>query len=224
MSNSRTFRDRMRQLCPPWLQRGNNERLLYAIALQVDVFGEALLAGVKLRFPNLYSAESLPLIGRERRIARGSLEPDATYAARLTRWLDDHRMRGGPYALLAQLHAFYAPDNFPVDLIYRNGRRYHMAADGTVTRSDASTFSPDADAARWARWWLFLYTDAYPTPTPEQLAALRLVPRAWNAAHCAGSLVVMPTGAELWNFPLGRTWNESGTWNTTAPSAVLPID
>ena len=217
-----TFRDRIRQLSPPWLQHGWAEKLLYSWGAQLDAFADTLIAGVKMRFPGLYSMESLSLIGRERRISRGLLENDATYAARLPRWLDDHRRRGGPYAMLAQLHAYYSPP-FHIELIYRSGRRYTMAPDGTVTRDDI-VWNPDGNPAQWARWWLFLYTDDYLPPlTAQQLADIRLIPTEWNAAHCFGTVVVFPTGAELWDFPNGHTWDESGVWDTPDVVSTVPV-
>src|ERR1044072_31681 len=112
-----TFRDRMReQWSPPWLGEGNNERLGYATALQADMLGDALAAALLSRFPGLYTEETLPLIGRERRIARGPSEPSGSYAGRLVRWLDGHARRGNPYALLQQIFAYYAPNNFEVQL------------------------------------------------------------------------------------------------------------
>lgn len=218
----KTFRDRVARFVPPWLQFGNNAKLLYAVLVQLDIMGDALVAGVKSRFPGHYSFDSLSQLGRERRIVRGPNEPDATYAGRLIRWLDDHRTRGGPYAMLAQIYAFYAPNNFAVDLVYRNGRRYRMDADGNIVR-DQIDWHPDTMPEKWARWWLFYWTDAFPAPTPEQIATLKLVPTEWNAAHTLGTLYVMPSNAELLNYPPGHTVNESGTINRPGPSAVLDI-
>jgi hypothetical protein len=158
-----TFRDTLRRRSPPWLQHGRAERVLYAIGVQLDAFADALVAGARLRFPGLYSDESLPLIGRERRIPRGRYELGSTYAARLTRWLIDHRRRGGPYALLAQLHAHYAPDNFVAELVYRNGQRYTMDASGAVVRDEVDflaeppqLWTPSTPPSQWAMWWLIL--------------------------------------------------------------------
>lgn len=218
---TRTFRDRLRRASPPWLQHGWAEKLLYAYGAQVDAFADALVAGVKMRFPNLYSPESLPLIGRERRIARGLLEDDATYASRLTRWLDDHRRRGGPYALLAQLHAYYHPNDFPVQLIYRSGRRYSMDVNGNVTRDDI-TWSPDAQPDKWARWWLLMFTDAYPLPLSAQdTADIALIPTEWNAAHCFGSVILLPTGGEIIDSP--GLIDQPGTIDTTVAATTIPI-
>ncbi len=220
---TRTFRDRIRMVMPSWLQHGWAEKLLYAIGAQVDVFADALVAGVKMRFPGLYSEESLPLIGRERRISRGLLEDGATYAARLRRWLDDHRRRGGPYAMLAQLYAYFQPNNFPIALIYRSGRRYSMDAAGVVVRDDTS-FKPDDAPEQWARWWLIMEADAYMPPLSDQdVTDIRLIPTEWNAAHCTGIVIVMPAGGELWNYPLGRVWNESGVWNTADVVSAVQV-
>lgn len=222
----KTFRDYANKL-PRWLQRYWGSRFIYALWIQTDAFIDALVAGVKMRFPGYYSFESLPLIGRERRIQRGLSESDATYAARLPGWLDAHATRGGPYALLQQLFAFYAPNNFPVRLIYRSGRYFDLATDGTITMGDQPSFSPDNMPSKWARWWLIFQ---WPTPVPAKrkwgafkwgdgstygsgftsadVYDLKLVPREWNAAHAQGALVIV-NGGWVYGFP-PRKWGESG--------------
>jgi hypothetical protein len=228
-----TFRDTIRQISPPWLRRGNAEKLLYALALPFDALAEAVASAVKLRFPGVYSPESLPYLGRDRRIRRGRNENSHVYAERLTRWLDDHRSRGGPYAMLAQLHAHYAPEAFDIELVYFSGRTFSLDPDGNVTISDIE-WLPDADEAKWARWWLFFH---WPDPigldgtwgdgalwgdggvwgydlSSEDVDDLRSVPREWNAAHAVGRLVLLFEGVELWGYPEG-TWGEpGGVWGS----------
>ncbi len=239
MTDVITFRDTVRSASPPWLKNGRAEKILYAVAIQLDALGEALVAGVKIRFPNLYSAESLPLIGRERRIRRGRLESDATYATRLLRWLDDHRHRGGPYALLAQLHAHYAPASFAITLIYYSGRRFTMAVDGSVVR-DEVVWHPDGNAAKWARWWLFYdWPDSITLDddwgsgtwgdggvwgsslTVDDVTDLRLVPREWNAAHPFGRIVLL-NNAETWDFP-PELWDDGGLWDSANSAIELDV-
>lgn len=222
MPTLQTFRDSIRKVSPPWLQNGLAEVILYTIGLQIDAFGDALVAGVKMRFPGLYSYESLPLIGRERRILRGRSEPDATYAARLTRWLVDHQRRGGPYALLAQLYAHYAPNNFPIKLVYQSGRRYSMDVNGVVTRDDI-VWGPDSLTTLWARWWLFFETDTFGTPTGDALDDIIAIPSAWNAGHCLGYIVLRPAGAELIDYP-GGTIDQAGTIDTTVATMTIAVD
>lgn len=220
-----TFRDTLRKHCPPWLQRGLAEKLLYSIGVHCDAFSDALVAAAKQRFPGYYSFDSLPLLGRERRITRGRSESDENYAARIARFFSDHQLRGGPYALLSQLFIHYTPDTFPIDLIYYAGsRRFQMDVGGDVTR-DLVTWTPDTNAAKWARWWLFYYTDqwAVTPPSAAELQDLRLIPRQWNAAHPLGYIVLFPAGAEMWNFPLGRLWNRHVLWNNPVGGLTIEV-
>lgn len=211
-----TFRDLIRRVCPPWLQNGEAEKLLFAIAVQIDALGDAVTYAIAARFPGVYTMSSLATIGRERRIRRGALETDTAYAERLRRWLYDHQRRGGPYALLGQLHANFGADrDWPIVLQYRSGARYTLAPDGTVTR----TVVPSANDPQWATWSLFYVTDKY---TAADLPDLAIIPREWIAAHCFGSVKLLVTGGELWDYPNEYKWNQSGTWNT-APVASIGI-
>lgn len=216
-----TYRDRIRAIVPPWLRTGNNGKVLWALALQLDTYADMLVAGVKLRFPGLYTYETLAPIGRERGIRRGRIESNLTYAGRLIRWLTDHKVRGGPYAMLAQLHAHYAPASFVIHLRYKSGRRFVMDADGNITKD---TVLPGSNQAQWARWTLFYFTEEWPTPdtvTPDDKTDLTLIPKEWNAAHCIGRIVLMPTGVELWNYHVPpRRWNNHSVWNKVAGTAL----
>lgn len=198
-----TFRDAIRIGSPPWLRRGNNQKLLFAFGLLVDVLGTVLQQGVRSRFPGYKGDyQSLPLLGRERRIPRGRLESDENYAARLEVWLDAHRHRGGPYALLDQLHKHYADASgvaFPIELIYRSGRRFSMAADGSVVMDDVADWNPGNPAEQWATITLLYYTDDLPVATADDLNDLRMIPVAWNAAHVLGQIIIMPTGASFFD-------------------------
>jgi len=206
----RTFRDAIREISPWWLRGPVGGSILYAIGSVVDGLADAVRAGVKLRFPSYYSDESLPLIGRERRIRRGRFEVDSSYARRLLPWLDHHRLRGGPYALLAQINAFYSPRTFPVALWYASGRQFLMQPDGSITHVDNPWLPPDEAMPRWARWWLvYVWPDAlsgdgiWSDPgvwtdggvwdlnmSPSEVRDLRVVPREWNAAHSIGYITL----------------------------------
>lgn len=207
----RTYRDAIREISPWWLRGPIGGSVLYAIGSVVDLFGDGLRAGVKMRFPGFYSSESLPLIGRERRIRRGRYELDETYVERLVPWLDHHRTRGGPYALLAQVHAFYRPSNFSIELRYASGRRFVMSPDdGSIVRGNIVWSPPDGAAPLWARWWLIYQwpyaiddDGTWDSPgvfddggvwdcnlAPDELRDIRLVPREWNAAHAIGYITL----------------------------------
>lgn len=218
-----TFRDTIREKAPPWLREGLGGALLWAIGLHMDAFADALVAGVKLRFPGLYSNESLPLLGRDRRIRRGRAEADEIYATRLRRWIDDHRTRGGPFAMLAQLAAHYASAPMEIHLVYRSGRRFVMTEGGTVTIDDL----PLTNVQDWAKWTLYFFWPTGPAVetwgtgdwggarvwgsnlTPNEIVDMRLVPKEWNAAHCFGRIVLLTPEAKLWGYPV-TTWGAPG--------------
>jgi hypothetical protein len=135
------------------------------------------------------------------------------------RWLEDHKTRGGAYALLNQLYYHYAPDSFPIALIYPSGGQFTLHPDGTITYVEAVT----GHVPQWARWYLLYFTDTLPVSTPADLADLAVVPREWIAAHCLGEILVMPTGAELWDYPPTEPWNGPGPWNTPDTTIRIPV-
>jgi hypothetical protein len=236
-----TFRDEARNVAPWWAARDSSRigKLLYTIGLQLDGLADAAVAAIKMRYPGLYSTDSLALIGRERRIQRGPEESDEAYAARLQRWWEDHRRRGGPYAMLEQIFAFWSPAPFPVDLLYRNGRRFVMDEDGEIER-DIIAWEQDEEPEKWARWWLFYewphsiaadgawgsagtYDDGGVWDsdlTVEEVANIRAVPTEWNNAHSFGTVVLLSDGRDLWDYPTG-TWDEpGGVWTTEGPAQL----
>lgn len=134
----------VRKLTPPWLQRTEGAAVMEGIAQVLDEFvHDRIVQGVKLRFPGAppraLDEKALALIGRERRVRRGPGEDAATYAPRLRGWWDAHRTRGGPYALLEQLYAFFVGWlNVRMDVVYYSGTRRWIDASGTITHDSIS--------------------------------------------------------------------------------------
>jgi hypothetical protein len=232
-----TLRDQLSSVVPPWLRRSVGGRLLYAIALHFDALVELATIAIKIRFPGLYSYESLPSLSRERRIRRGLGETDASFAARLRGFFEAHRDRGGPYVLLEQIFARYrysVDGAFPVHLMYTSGARFDLATDGAITR-DVDTWGTGLGPEEWAHWWL-----VYEWPTTilndgtwgdpgawgdggvwgstlsvADVTDLRLIPTEWNNGYCKGHLVVLSPGQalwgvpdELWGVPVGGMWGD----------------
>lgn len=211
------FRDTLWLLCPPWLQHGYAQAVLYAVSVQLDAGADALNAGVKIRFPGVYTPESLGMIGAERRIRRGLSESDANYAQRLVRWLEDHKRRGGPYAMLDQMYWHYAPDTFPITISYPSGAVFSMDAAGEVTWNISAT--PNFDA--WSQIVILYFTD---TLDPSDAEDIRTIPREWLAAHVIGELVLMPAGARLWGYPRGaHLWGDDIPWGSGPDGGRFPI-
>lgn len=123
---------------PPWLTRIVGEKYMRSLGERIDALVTRVAQGVRHRFPGDIDESSLGTIGRERRIRRGPEEPPASYARRLRKWWDAHRRRGGPYALLGQLHAYFADlhDLPRIDVVATSGNR-HWVAQG-VADIDAS--------------------------------------------------------------------------------------
>jgi hypothetical protein len=240
-----TFRDAIRSMVPWWAGRetGRIGKVLYAIGVHVDALVEAHVAAIKIAYPGLYSPESLSLIGRDRRIRRGPQESNEVYASRLPGWWAAHKRRGGPYALLEQLRAYWS-NTFRIDLVYYSGRRFTALEDGSPIARDDIEWTPDSVPAKWARWWLFYFwpetvndDGVWTDPgtwddggvwdsdlTLEDVANIRAIPAEWNAKHCYGRVVLLSDGAELWDYPEGP-WDEpGGVWGGGAGPTVAQLD
>jgi len=220
------FREAIRAASPLWLATGYNEKILYSAHALLDATGAATQQGILCRFPGVALDESLPYIGKERRIRRGLYEDNPTYADRLRYWLRDHRFRGGPYALLNQLYLHYKPHGFPIDLIYASGKRYSITATNPTPVESMIVWS-QTGSLKWAQWTLIYYTDQFSGAlTPDQIADLASIPREWNAAHAIGTIIVLPTGGELWDSPPPAAWDTPlpSTWSAAlGPSQIITI-
>lgn len=150
----------MRRISPKWLQAYWGGRLIYSIALQLDALGDGVKFGVMLRFPNAYSPESLPLIGRERGILRGFDESDEAYGLRLRTWLDDHQRAGSPYILIRQVQGYLAPHVVPARTVNDKGAWQTIGADGVKLYTLGGNWNWDGDESAQSRFWLILYPPA----------------------------------------------------------------
>jgi hypothetical protein len=183
---STRWRDAIRAAVPAWLREGLAEKIGYSIGVQLDALDDWTTFAVKSRFPLLYGNQSLPTLGRDRKLPRGVVEDDATYAARLREWLTTHSTRGNPYTFLEALRAYWGP-GFTAELVYNTApyRTYTMDLAGDITRSDQPGFVAPVALSGWARWWLF--------PVGTSL----------DASGASG----------LWGA-LGNQWGELGLWGT----------
>jgi hypothetical protein len=196
---------------PPWLLRTEGLRLIGALADVIDDHRDRMVAGVKLRFPGLYTLEGVDRIGRERRLRRGPSESAAVFASRLPRWWEDHRTRGNGYALLEQMLAYFAGTlDPPFDVVSYLGVRHVIDTDGGITR-DKITWGTDGGGL-WARVWVFLRTSAS-TVDAATLEAYAAIVRDWLPAHALGTLVVLHPDTRLWDYPQPvPDWADDWDW------------
>lgn len=201
-----TFRDQLLAILPRWLKATYIGAVMYAIGIHFDAFADELIEGIQRRWPNDASEDAAEKFEIDRQIDRGIDEPWSTYQVRLRRWRVDHRGRGGPYALLNQLRAYWA-DAFEIRLhYYGTDTSYFVMSPGADIVRTTST-----NTARTCGFWSLTYDWPFPLPapylwgtgkwgdgrvwgsglTPAQVASLRKVPRKWGNAHSRGILFLV---------------------------------
>lgn len=203
----------IRRVTPPWLQRTRGGRLMQVLAAQADELVDKTIDGVLARMPGSQATTdptALAMVGRERRIRRGPGEDAATYARRLRSWWDAHRTRGGAYALLGQLYAFFLDWlNVRMDVVYYSGTRRWIDEDGVITR-DAITWTAsgpeEGDAFAFASNITagddFIYLgglqDSFPLHGPYDV-------RVWDGTNPTGEVVEVERQDESGNLLLTGT-------------------
>lgn len=199
-------------MLPPWLLRTEGLKLIGAFADVIDDHRDRFVAGVKLRFPGLYTLEGVEKIGRERRLRRGPNEDAEVFAARLQRWWEDHRTRGNGYALLEQMLAYLVGTlDPPYDVVSYLGVRHVMDTDEEITR-DKITWGTD-ETGLWARIWAFLYTTAS-TVDDATLESYAAIVRDWIPGHVIGYVVVIHPDTRLWDYPQPvPDWDDGWDWD-----------
>ena len=156
--SSITFRRMVANKLPAWLRSGEGGLVAYTLAWMLDAFRDRARLAIFVRFPQWCPPDALAPHGRDRGIVRGIYDTDESYAARLIPWLDYHRRRGNPWAMLEQLQAYCGGS--VVRTVDRRGNWYSIAADGTQTYVAANglwTWDDRAASPEWARGWAIVY-------------------------------------------------------------------
>jgi len=199
------FRTAFYKFMPSWLYSDEGELVNYSLGVIMDAFLERLWLGVRARMPSYAPPDAFPRLGRDRKIVRGINEGLESYAVRLIRWLDDHLVRGNPYALLEQLRAYCNVDMM-ARVVDARGNWFTIDADGVRSFSLAqanwdwgdNTLDGSGNITNWGRFWVVLYP-------PTTL---------WTQTPAWGD-------PALW----GGAWGTDGyTWGSTAtPSQVAAV-
>lgn len=171
-------------LLPSWLVEDEQEKVNFSLTLIMDGFLERLYQGVAAPLASVGTETALSLIGRDRKITRGFAEPAETYRERLVRWLDDHKIRGGPRARMAQLWAYLNPYRVMLRNVADNESRSvwdtleaGFEEDDDTDTADAITRDVRSGSDRNWNWdgthtpklWSRFWTIVYPTTSTEPL-------------------------------------------------------
>lgn len=195
---------------PPWLLRTEGLKLIGGIADVIDDHRDRYVAGVKLRFPGLYTLEGIDKHGRDRRLRRGPNETADAFATRLLRWWEDHQTRGNAYALLKQMFAYLSGSVIaPFDVVSYIGVRHEIDIIGTVTR-DKITWGTDG-SGEWARIWVIIYYKIA-TISDDLLESYASIVRDWKSAHVIATVVILHPDTRLWGYPTPVTTWGSSSW------------
>lgn len=155
----KVFRQIFRALVPHWLSKGDGERVLFSLGATMDAYLERVRQASLASMPSYAPPDALAPMGRDRGIVRGWNEPSDVYAARLLLWLDSHKGRGNPWALMDQLRGYLGVDMM-IRTVDTRGTWCTRAADGTRSYSlDQDNFYWDSsyENTDFTRFWVILY-------------------------------------------------------------------
>lgn len=174
------FRDKIREMSPPWLQDGRYERLMYSIGLGFDLLAEKTVQAIHMFIPTKADASGLPVIGGDVLIFRGITESEQSYRGRLQTWTDMWQHAATPWRTLQQmLHvlrelrpaarmvsARYDSSTIPAGIVDTKWNAYAAGADidgAQPTRTLVEPGNWDWDSVvraqssfSWARKWIVL--------------------------------------------------------------------
>ncbi len=195
------FRDVYEQIIPRWMHGFRLWRVGYAVALHLDILGDAAAAAIKIGWPGGYSSEADPLIGKDRRIIRGPTQPDASFEADCRSWLDIHARKGNRWLILERVLAAFATAPAWAQIIDNDGATYTLSTDGSMTYASRS-WNWDNHPEYTGRFWLVV---------PNSIVGLVPSTVTWDELDQAAAQWDQPP--RLWDFE----WN---VWPETLQSLV----
>jgi hypothetical protein len=214
-----------------WFNSGESELVNYTVGFMQDLIAERFRLSHEARLPSYCPSDALAQLGRDRLIIRGRNESAAAYSARLLRYLDDHRVRGNPYALMDQMFAYLQTAGVTLRTVDNSGNWYERAADGTRTATlNEANWQWDGEPD-WARWWLIIFSDQGPwttqwdptvegaysgttTATADDIAGVMSVIREWSPAGTRCEWVIVAFGNPATTFCPTAAVLPDGTWGT----------
>jgi len=167
---------------PEWMRQGDGMKLAQLFALSFDALIDWARHGIRARFPEYGSDETLAAIGRDRGLPRGAYEPKAAYQARLQGWLDSAEYLGNPFQIMRDIQAYLAPYSPRLRIVNDGGSWYTLNADGSVEWMLAQgNWDWDSETTllpgqNWSRFWVIIYS----TLGPWEQAPIWGDPELWG--------------------------------------------
>ncbi len=214
--------------------------VLTSLGLTMDAIAEHARQSVRARFPSLAPTDALGPMGRDRRITRGLSESDASYAARLLRWLDDWRVAGNPYVLMDQLRAFLGAD-LKMRTVDNQGNWFTVEVGGGRSVNLAQgNWDWDGSPGKWSRFWVIIYPNGFwqglswgtpglvwgapglvwgSTASPEQVRGVRGIVREWKPAgtRCVNIIIAFDNNSF---DPASGPILPDGTWGEASKNVA----
>ena len=220
-----------------WLNQGRNKAILQTVGKALDSVTDAIVEGVKSRFPGVGPNDALEQHARERGLLQGPDEPDSVFIQRLSGWLEERKLKGNPYALMRQLQAYFYGHEFGFRVVNSRAAWYTLYSDGRTDYyrppiNSPRTWTWDTNDDVWWRYWVIIYPPAgfWTTAgtfgdvgdfgdagswgfsaTQEQIAAIRSILAAWNCAGAECQFAIVAFDPALF-VPSGDASNPNGTW------------
>lgn len=236
------WRDALRRIVPVWLSDRRASglvvgfSLLWSIAALLDAASEMVLQGFWARLPGRGTPTALPKLGADRRTFRSPSDTDATFAARLVRWLQRWEGAGNAIALARELRE-YLPSHGMIRIVTRGGHWVTVTAGGVVSWADYpfvwdyDSISNPERSAYWSEFWVIVYGPDFASggtwgagtwgDEPKafgQDVSLSVVDTAraviddWKAAHARCRAVIWTLNAADFDPTNGGSLQPDGRW------------
>lgn len=199
-----SFRDKIKEMSPTWLADGRNERLMYTLALGLDLLAEKAVQAVHMWNPKRCDVSALPTIGNDRLTVRGATELESRYRQRLSTAIEDWSHAGTDWEVLRQmLHTLLElrPAARTVAARYTKSGFPWAIAD---SKWNAYAAGDDADAKQPLR------TLVEPGNWDWDSVIRGVGSWCWSRIW----VVVESIGPNAWCTPTTRTWGDGTKWGS----------
>lgn len=218
------YRNAWPALAPEWLTTGNAQAFMYTLQLMTDCLLEKAVEASTIRFPGIGDPSQLPYLAFDRQLVQGLLEPNASFAARLSGAFQTWKLSGSRRAVLGQIQCYLqglqpsVSGSLPALAIVGGvkGGPVSITTWDTLTQGAALQSLPtrvtvrggnynwDGDTRPW-RAWLVLYMALVSVGQSGSTCSV--------ASAAAGSLYAGSGATKVYGHNVGGVWvpNTTGT-------------